>query len=102
MNVNETLDSLLMKVEKPARYTGGELHTVVKDPDSVATRFAFAFPDMYEIGMSYLGLQIIYNVLNKQEDVACERVFAPATDMEAEMRRAGLPLFTLENKTSYE
>ncbi|MBQ5797417.1 MAG: B12-binding domain-containing radical SAM protein, partial [Firmicutes bacterium] len=99
MNVNETLDSLLMKVEKPARYIGGELHTVVKDPDSVATRFAFAFPDMYEIGMSYLGLQIIYNVLNKQEDVACERVFAPATDMEAEMRRAGLPLFTLENKT---
>ncbi len=99
MNVNETLDSLLMRVEKPARYIGGELHTVVKDTESVATRFAFAFPDMYEIGMSYLGLQIIYHVLNKQEDVACERVFAPATDMEAEMRRVGLPLFTLENKT---
>ena len=99
MNVNETLDSLLMRVEKPARYIGGELYSVVKDPQSVATRFAFAFPDMYEIGMSYLGLQIIYHVLNKEEDVACERVFAPAPDMEAEMRRVGLPLYTLETKT---
>ena len=99
MNVNETLDSLLMRVEKPARYIGGELYSVVKDPQSVATRFAFAFPDMYEIGMSYLGLQIIYHVLNKEEDVACERVFAPAPDMEAEMRRVRLPLYTLETKT---
>ncbi|MBO4991117.1 MAG: TIGR03960 family B12-binding radical SAM protein, partial [Firmicutes bacterium] len=99
MNVNETLDSLLMRVEKPARYIGGELYSVVKDPHSVATRFAFAFPDMYEIGMSYLGLQIIYHVLNKEKDVACERVFAPAPDMEEEMRRVGLPLYTLETKT---
>ena len=66
--MKERIERLLLKVQKPARYIGGELHTVVKDPESVATRFAFAFPDMYEIGMSYLGLQIIYHVLNKQED----------------------------------
>ncbi len=99
MNVEETLNSLLMRVEKPARYIGGELYSVAKDPDQAATRFAFAFPDMYEIGMSYLGLQIIYHVLNREKDVACERVFAPAPDMEGEMRKAGLPLYTLETKT---
>lgn len=99
MNVKETLDSLLMRVEKPARYIGGELYSVVKEPDGISTRFAFAFPDMYEIGMSYLGLQIIYHILNKEEKVACERVFAPAPDMEEQMRKAGLPLYTLETKT---
>ncbi len=99
MTWNEQLDKLLRRVEKPARYIGGELYSVEKDPGSVATRFGFAFPDTYEIGMSYLGLQIIYHVLNGMENVYCERVFAPAQDMEALMRAENMPLFTLETKT---
>lgn len=95
----ETLDKLLTQVEKPARYIGGELYSVQKDPASVKTRFGFAFPDTYELGMSYLGLQIIYHTLNRLPDVFCERVFAPALDMEALMREEDLPLFTLESKT---
>ena len=90
---------LLERVEKPARYTGGELHMVRKDPEDVDVRFAFAFPDMYEIGMSYMGLQIIYGLVNSQERMACERVFAPAQDMEELMRETGMPLFTLETGT---
>ena len=82
-SVTEQLDRLLMRVEKPARYTGGELNAVSKDPSGIATRFGFAFPDTYEIGMSYLGLQIIYHTLNQMDSVYCERVFAPAPDMEA-------------------
>lgn len=93
------LSKLLMKVEKPARYTGGELNTIKKDINSVTTRFCFAFPDTYEIGMSYLGLQIIYNILNKQKHVYCERTFAPAIDMEGLMRQEDIPLFTLETKS---
>ena len=88
-----------MRVEKPARYTGGELHTVMKDPGLVQTRFGFAFPDTYEIGMSYLGLQIIYHILNQMDEVSCERIFAPASDMEGLMRKANIPLFTLETKS---
>lgn len=99
MTWNEQLDKLLKKVEKPARYIGGELYSADKDPREVDTRFAFAFPDTYEIGMSYLGLQIIYHVLNKMERVYCERVFAPAQDMEALLREEQLPLFTLETGT---
>lgn len=99
MTLNEQLDKLLRRVEKPARYIGGELYSVEKDPAAVATRFGFAFPDTYEIGMSYLGLQIIYHVLNSQEQVYCERVFAPAPDMETLMREEKLPLFTLETRT---
>lgn len=93
------LDAALKKVEKPARYIGGELGAVVKDPDQVKVRFAFAFPDLYEIGMSHLGLQILYGILNDQEDIACERVFAPWFDMEEQMRTLGIPLYSLETKT---
>lgn len=92
----KTPEQLLRQVEKPARYTGGECNMVRKDPADVQVRFAFAFPDMYEIGMSYMGLQIIYHILNQQEDIYCERVFAPAPDMEDLMRLHGHPLFTLE------
>ena len=100
MTLTKQLDKLLMRVEKPARYTGGELHTVKKELSEIKTRFGFAFPDTYEIGMSYLGLQIIYYVLNKMESVFCERIFAPALDMEELMRQEGVPLFTLETKSA--
>ncbi|MBR0596570.1 TIGR03960 family B12-binding radical SAM protein [Sinanaerobacter chloroacetimidivorans] len=93
------LDKLLIRVEKPARYIGGELNAIKKDLSGIHTRFGFAFPDTYEIGMSYLGLQIIYHILNQQESVYCERVFAPASDMEEMMRQEGVPLFTLETRT---
>lgn len=99
MTLTEQLDKILMKVEKPARYIGGELHSVTKDANEVKTRFGFAFPDTYEIGMSYLGLQIIYHVLNNTDHVFCERIFAPGMDMEQLMREENLPLFTLETKT---
>lgn len=104
MTIKNKIDQVLIKVEKPARYIGGELNSVVKIPGREAnqfeTRFVFAFPDLYEIGMSYLGLQIIYNLLNNEEGVFCERVFAPAQDMEALMRARHIPLFTLETKTA--
>lgn len=100
MTNKRDLDKLLIQVEKPGRYIGGELHSISKDPQSVATRFGFAFPDLYEIGMSYLGLQIIYHVLNREETVYCERIFAPAMDMEEKMRETATPLFTLETRTA--
>ncbi len=90
------LDAMLKRVVKPARYIGNETNLIVKDNAKV--RFAFAFPDMYEIGMSYVGLQILYDVINSVDDVACERVFAPDTDMEELMRAEGMPLFSLETK----
>lgn len=99
MRVDRELDNLLKKVEKPARYTGGEVNSIEKDPETVAVRVGFAFPDTYEIGMSYMGLQILYHILNKNEDIYCERVFAPAMDMEALMRQHGRELFTLETFT---
>ena len=99
MKIDKNLERLLRRVEKPARYIGGELNIVRKDPAAVKTRLAFAFPDTYEIGMSYMGLQILYNILNKNEDIYCERVFAPATDMEELMRAEDMPLFTLETFT---
>lgn len=102
MSIKEQLDKLLMKIEKPARYTGGELNSVSKDLETVSLRFGFAFPDTYEIGMSYLGLQIIYHTLNKLDYVFCERVFAPAIDMETQMLEKQLPLFTLESKTAVD
>ena len=98
MNIIEELDKLLPEVEKPARYIGGELHAVYKENYKV--HFGFAFPDTYEIGMSYLGLQILYKVLNDQPDTYCERIFAPSEDMEALMRSKGVPLFTIETKTA--
>ncbi len=99
MNIDKELDKLLKKVEKPARYIGGEVNSIKKDPEKVAVRMGFAFPDTYEIGMSYMGLQILYNILNKNDDIYCERVFAPAMDMENLMREAGRELFTLETLT---
>ncbi|MDW7658622.1 MAG: TIGR03960 family B12-binding radical SAM protein [Bacillota bacterium] len=93
---------LLRSVTKPARYVGGEYNNVVKEPvcpdGTTLTRFAFCFPDVYEIGMSNVALHILYHVLNKRSDTWCERAFAPWTDMEAGMRRLGLPLYALESK----
>lgn len=91
-------EDILPRVMKPARYTGGEFNAVIKGHDSVDVTFALAFPDTYEIGMSNLGLRILYHILNARPDVAAERVFAPWTDMEAEMRQHGIPLFALESK----
>ena len=99
MNIDRELHSMLRRVEKPARYTGGEVNSVKKDPSSVSVRFGFAFPDIYEIGMSYMGLQILYDILNSNDDIYCERIFAPAEDMEALMRENGRELFTLETLT---
>ena len=99
INTQYQLEALLKRVEKPGRYIGGELHAVMKEPEDIAARFAFAFPDLYEIGMSYLGLQILYHRLNQQDGIFCERVFAPAGDMEALMREENVPLMTLETKT---
>ena len=91
-------DKVLKKVEKPARYIGMEKNSIKKDLNKVKVKFAFAFPDIYEVGMSHLGLHILYNLLNQEEDIACERVFAPWTDMEEEMTKENIPLFTLENR----
>jgi radical SAM family uncharacterized protein len=91
------LAGVLARVEKPARYIGGEWNAVRKDPARVRTKVALAFPDVYEIGMSYLGQKILYDVLNKDRRVAAERVFAPWPDLERELRAAGLPLTSLEN-----
>ncbi|MBE3518777.1 MAG: TIGR03960 family B12-binding radical SAM protein [Firmicutes bacterium] len=95
----EELRKHLNKVTKPARYTGGELNSVRKDPSSVSVRFALVFPDVYEVGMSHLGSQIIYHVLNSRDDTACERAYSPWPDMEELSRRRGWPLFTLESRS---
>ncbi len=88
--MNDILDRILPTVTKPARYTGGEWNSVVKDWAACDVRWALAFPDTYEIGMSNLGLAILYDLLNRQEDVLAERVYAPWVDMEAAMRAAGI------------
>ncbi len=90
-------DELLMKVQKPSRYTGNELGAVKKDKSEVDVRFAFCFPDKYEIGMSHLGIKILYGALNTMDGVWCERVFAPDNDMEDLMREQNIPLFALES-----
>jgi len=94
---NIQLESLLLRVNKPARYIGRELHSVQKE--EIDCRFGFAFPDTYDIGMSFMGMQILYNILNTDPNIACERVFAPAMDMEKILKEEKLPLFTLETKT---
>ncbi|MBQ3520428.1 MAG: B12-binding domain-containing radical SAM protein, partial [Firmicutes bacterium] len=99
MRIDKELDNMLKKVEKPARYIGGEVNSIKKDPEKVSVRMGFAFPDTYEIGMSYMGLQILYNILNKNDDIYCERVFAPAMDMEELMRECGRERVTLETFT---
>ncbi len=92
------IDKIIGRVSKPVRYMGNEYNMVEKNPASVQIRFAFAFPDVYEIGMSHLGMKILYHLLNEREDTYCERVFAPWPDMEARMREADLPLFALETR----
>ena len=89
-------DKILMKVQKPTRYTGGELNSVIKDKNAVSCRFGFCFPDVYEIAMSNLGMKILYHTLNERADTYCERIFAPWVDMEEEMRKCGMKLFSLE------
>ena len=95
--MDKRLERILPRVQKPARYVGGEYNAVMKDLSQVDTRVAFCFPDTYEIGMSNLGMRILYGIMNNMDGVWCERVFAPWGDMEEEMRRAGLPLYALES-----
>ncbi|GKH47712.1 MULTISPECIES: TIGR03960 family B12-binding radical SAM protein [Anaerotruncus] len=97
MNVRKALERVLLQVQKPARYTGGELGSIVKDPAKVDVRFAFCFPDLYEVGMSHLGMKILYSLMNEREDIWCERVFAPGDDLERLMREHRIPLFGLES-----
>ncbi|MGC8668937.1 MAG: TIGR03960 family B12-binding radical SAM protein [Chthonomonadales bacterium] len=97
--VQDLLEEVLPSVSRPARYTGGELNQIVKDHASVRVKWALAFPDAYEIGMSNLALSILYHVLNSRDDCLAERTFAPWPDMEKQMRLRGIPLFTLETKT---
>lgn len=92
------LNSALNRVNKPARYVGMEVNSVIKDWDSVGVKLAFAFPDIYEITMSYNGLNLIYGLINDKENMLCERVFSPWTDMESEMRQNGIELYGLESK----
>ena len=96
--LSSAIDAILPGVSRPARYAGGEQNAVMKDASQVALRFAFAFPDSYEIAMSHLGTKILYDTLNQRADTWCERVFAPWPDMEAAMRGAGIPLFALESR----
>ena len=91
-------DEILLKIEKPARYIGGEVNSVMKDRDKVDIRFAMCFPDVYEIGMSHLGIQILYDMFNRMEGVWCERVYSPWTDLDAVMREEHIPLFALESQ----
>ena len=91
-------EEILLQVEKPARYIGNEVNSVVKDREDVAVRFAMCFPDVYEIGMSHLGIQILYSMFNSWEDVWCERVYSPWTDLDQIMRKQHIPLFGLESQ----
>ncbi|MBQ7596022.1 MAG: TIGR03960 family B12-binding radical SAM protein [Clostridia bacterium] len=90
-------EKVLLKVQKPGRYVGGELNSVMKDKNSVSLRYAFCFPDTYEIGMSHLGMRILYSCVNARSDAWCERVFAPWVDMEEQMRQHNIPLYALES-----
>ncbi len=98
--INKEVEKLLLKVQKPGRYVGGELNSVIKNKDEVDVRFAFCFPDTYEIGMSHLGMKILYSVLNEKPYIWCERVFAPWLDMEELMNEKNIPLFALESGDS--
>jgi radical SAM family uncharacterized protein len=96
--IEAKLDRILLKVQKPGRYVGGELNSTIKDWDKVQTRVAFVFPDIYDIGVSNVGLKILYDQINQRDDALAERAYAPWTDMEALMREHGIPLYTLESK----
>ena len=99
MSLSDRIEKLFMEVQKPVRYMGGEFNAVMKDPASVDVRYAFLFPDTYEVGMSHLGMKILYHAINKMEDAWCERVFSPWVDMAELMRRENIPLFSLESRT---
>ncbi len=96
--INSKLERILPTVQKPARYVGGELNQVVKDWATIETHVALVFPDIYDIGMSNLGLAILYELINDRPDVLAERVYNPWIDMEAELRQAGIPLYSLETR----
>ena len=100
--MDKRLERILPRVQKPARYTGGEYNQIIKDRDAVDIRLAFCFPDTYEIGMSNLGMSILYHTMNSLDYVWCERVFAPWGDMYEEMKKAGLPLYALESGDSLD
>lgn len=91
-------EEILMQIEKPARYIGNEVNSVMKDKKKIAIRFAMCFPDVYEIGMSHLGIQILYDMFNRREDIWCERVYSPWTDLDRIMRERNIPLFALESQ----
>ena len=91
-------DEILLSVQQPARYIGGEVNMRVKDPKKADIRFAMCFPDVYEIGMSHLGIQILYSMFNNREDIYCERVYSPWTDLDPILRENKIPLFTLETQ----
>ena len=95
--IQQKIERLLLKTQKPARYIGGELGSVIKDKDKVDVRFAFCFPDVYDVGMSHLGMKILYGLKNARENWWCERVFMPEKDFEAQMRENGIPLYALES-----
>ncbi len=97
-NLQNRLDEILCEVEKPARYAGGEFNSVVKDWDKTDLHFTFCFPDLYEIGMSHLGIKILYDILNRRDDIWAERSFMVAQDMEDKLREKGIPLYSLESK----
>ena len=99
MELSRKIDALLDTVEKPARYIGGEMNAVVKDWDSVPVHYAFCFPDVYEVGMSHLGMKILYAAMNQQSDMLCERAFMPWVDMIDLMKQEKVPLFTLESRS---
>src|SRR4030066_507418 len=93
------LKEVLPLVSKPVRYLGQEINSIRKDPAEARLKFCLAFPDVYEVGMSHLGIQILYHILNKRKEVACERVFTPWVDMEKVLREKGIPLSSLESST---
>ena len=97
MSENKNISSVLKSVERPGRYIGGEYNSIIKNKDEVKCRFAFCFPDTYEIGMSNLGVRILYDVLNKDKDIWCERVYAPWMDMKDRMEKYGIPLSSMES-----
>ncbi|MCI5501986.1 MAG: B12-binding domain-containing radical SAM protein, partial [Lachnospiraceae bacterium] len=91
-------DEILLSVDKPARYIGGEINMIKKDPSKVDIRFCMCFPDVYEIGMSHLGIQILYDMFNLRDDIYCERVYSPWVDLDKIMREKNIPLFALESQ----
>ena len=99
--IEASLERILLKVQKPGRYVGGELNTVVKDWDRIDTKIAFVFPDIYDIGISNLGLQILYDLVNQRPDALAERAYAPWVDMEEQMRANAIPLYSLETNTPW-